>query len=74
VSVLILVIQDVSLTSLKADNLAVAAYNQRAGFMAVAQLPFIIGLAGKNNVISLLTGISHEKVRLICDHSIYIRV
>jgi hypothetical protein len=30
--------------------------------MAVAQFPFVIGLAGKNNVISFLTGISHEKV------------
>jgi hypothetical protein len=30
--------------------------------MAVAQLPFVIGLSGKNNVISFLTGVTHEKV------------
>jgi hypothetical protein len=30
--------------------------------MAMVQLPFIIATAGKNNVLSFLTGISHEKV------------
>jgi ferric-chelate reductase len=30
--------------------------------MASIQLPLIVALAGKNNVLSFLTGVSHEKV------------
>jgi ferric-chelate reductase len=45
------------------DHLSVWFFEDRAAQMAVIQLPFIVALAGKNNVISFLTGISHEKVR-----------
>lgn len=31
--------------------------------MAATQVPFVIALAGKNNLISYLTGLSYEKVR-----------
>jgi ferric-chelate reductase len=40
-------------------------FDQRVAFMAIAQIPFIVGLVGKNNVISYLTGVSHEKVRCL---------
>jgi ferric-chelate reductase len=45
-----------------ANNLEVWYWERRAGQMANIQLPIIVALAGKNNVISWLTGISHEKV------------
>lgn len=33
--------------------------------MTAVQIPFVVALAGKNNVISFLTGLSHEKVSLL---------
>lgn len=33
--------------------------------IAANQIPFIVALAGKNNVITWLTGLSHEKVHLL---------
>lgn len=32
------------------------------GMMSAVQIPFIVALSGKNNVISFFTGLSHEKV------------
>ncbi|KAH7105459.1 ferric reductase NAD binding domain-containing protein [Auriculariales sp. MPI-PUGE-AT-0066] len=37
----------------------------RAAFIGAAQIPLVVALAGKNNVISWLTGISHEKLNVI---------
>ncbi|KLO10739.1 hypothetical protein SCHPADRAFT_942602 [Schizopora paradoxa] len=37
----------------------------RAGAMAASQLTFVVALAGKNNIISFLTGISYEKLHII---------
>ena len=37
----------------------------RAGLMAVALTPLIYALAGKFNLITLLTGISHEKLNVV---------
>lgn len=37
----------------------------RTGLMAVALTPLIIALSGKANLITLLTGISHEKLNII---------
>lgn len=34
----------------------------RAGFVSIAQLPLIFLLAGKNNIVGYLTGISHERL------------
>jgi ferric-chelate reductase len=39
-------------------------YEDRAAHLASVQLPLIVGLAGKNNVLSFLTGVSHEKVHI----------
>lgn len=37
----------------------------RCGFMSFACTPILIALAGKANVITLLTGISHEKLNVV---------
>jgi len=37
----------------------------RSGLMAFAYTPILIALAGKANLITLLTGISHEKLNVI---------
>jgi len=37
----------------------------RTGLMAVALTPLIIALAGKANIITLLTGVGHEKLNVI---------
>jgi predicted ferric reductase len=34
----------------------------RAGFVSIAQLPLIFLLAGKNNIVGYLTGVSHERL------------
>ncbi|TFK43398.1 FAD-binding domain-containing protein [Crucibulum laeve] len=40
-------------------------YQDRAAHLASSQLPLIVALAGKNNIISWLTGISHEKLNVL---------
>jgi len=37
----------------------------QAAWLAVAQVPLIIALAGKNNLVSFLTGISYEKLNFL---------
>ncbi|KAI5117834.1 hypothetical protein M0805_003311 [Coniferiporia weirii] len=37
----------------------------RAGTLAACKLTFIVALSGKNNIISLLTGISYEKLSIL---------
>jgi ferric-chelate reductase len=58
-----------------ADNVQLWWFMDRAAQMACIQLPFIVGLAGKNNIISFLTGVSHEKVisPVSCHYSTYLR-
>ncbi|KAI9637640.1 uncharacterized protein MKK02DRAFT_7981, partial [Dioszegia hungarica] len=41
------------------------ALSIQTGWMAIAQIPLIIALAGKNNFISLLTGLSYEKLNFL---------
>lgn len=36
----------------------------RAGLMAVALTPLVFALAGKSNLVRLLTGVSHEKLNI----------
>lgn len=43
----------------------VKIWAQQAGWVATAQLPLIIALAGKNNVIAFLTGIPYEKLNFL---------
>ncbi|EIW61249.1 uncharacterized protein TRAVEDRAFT_69649 [Trametes versicolor FP-101664 SS1] len=40
-------------------------FEDRAAHLASCQLPFIVALAGKNNIISLFTGIGHEKLNIL---------
>ncbi|ODN90700.1 hypothetical protein L198_06016 [Cryptococcus wingfieldii CBS 7118] len=40
-------------------------YANQAAWLAVAQIPLIIALAGKNNLISFLTGIPYDKLNYI---------
>ncbi|KZT62768.1 hypothetical protein CALCODRAFT_552296 [Calocera cornea HHB12733] len=41
------------------------SFANRTGWLAYAQTPFIVGLAGKNNVISFVTGIGPEKLNVL---------
>ncbi|KAK8854583.1 hypothetical protein IAR55_003322 [Kwoniella newhampshirensis] len=41
------------------------AWSNQAAWVAVAQVPLIIALAGKNNIISFLTGISYDRLNYI---------
>ncbi|EKM59392.1 uncharacterized protein PHACADRAFT_169942 [Phanerochaete carnosa HHB-10118-sp] len=40
-------------------------YEDRAAHLASCQLPLVVALAGKNNIISWLTGVSHEKLNIL---------
>ena len=40
------------------------AFSLRAAWLTVAQLPLLILLAGKNNLIGLLTGLSYERLNI----------
>ncbi|KAH9483266.1 Ferric reductase transmembrane component 5 [Psilocybe cubensis] len=46
-------------------NLMPMMYQDRAALIASSQIPLIVALAGKNNVISWLTGVSHEKLNVL---------
>lgn len=37
----------------------------RAGWLAIAQIPLLILLAGKNNLIGLFTGVSYERLNIL---------
>jgi Ferric reductase like transmembrane component len=37
----------------------------RSGLMAFAYTPILIALAGKANIVTLLTGVSHEKLNVV---------
>ncbi|KAL0949689.1 hypothetical protein HGRIS_009726 [Hohenbuehelia grisea] len=40
-------------------------WQDRAGHLAACQVPLIVALAGKNNIISFFTGIGHEKLNVL---------
>lgn len=42
-----------------------AALGTRAGWLAIAQLSLLVLLAGKNNLIGLLTGMSYERLNVL---------
>lgn len=46
-------------------NATVNFFKSRAALVSCAQLPLIIALAHKNNIISWMTGISHEKLNVL---------
>ncbi|PPQ65217.1 hypothetical protein CVT26_000194 [Gymnopilus dilepis] len=47
------------------QDLQALFYQDRAALMASSQIPLVVALAGKNNVISWLTGISHERLNVL---------
>ncbi|KAI9056559.1 hypothetical protein FKP32DRAFT_1585671 [Trametes sanguinea] len=54
-----------SLTLTNTFDLQYWFFEDRAAHLASCQLPFIVALAGKNNIISFLTGIGHEKLNVL---------
>ncbi|KAG8692592.1 hypothetical protein FRC09_011094, partial [Ceratobasidium sp. 395] len=46
-------------------NLAVKYWANRAAHLATSQTPLIVALAGKNNIVSLLTGVGYEKINIL---------
>ncbi|KAL5487797.1 FRP1_3 [Sanghuangporus weigelae] len=40
-------------------------FEDRAAHLASCQVPLIVALAGKNNIISFLTGVSHERLNVL---------
>jgi ferric-chelate reductase len=42
-----------------------AARGTRAGWLAIAQVPLLILLAGKNNLIGAVTGVSYERLNIL---------
>ncbi|KAF8309427.1 hypothetical protein DL93DRAFT_2062937 [Clavulina sp. PMI_390] len=51
--------------TLMSTDASVVKVSDIARVMAAVQVPFIIALAGKNNVITWLTGLSHERLNVI---------
>lgn len=47
------------------SNLTVTYWANRAAHLATSQTPLIVALAGKNNIITLLTGIGYEKLNVL---------
>ncbi|KAF7433186.1 hypothetical protein PC9H_005135 [Pleurotus ostreatus] len=46
-------------------DLSPTFWQDRAAHLASCQVPLIIALAGKNNIISFLTGVSHERLNVL---------
>ncbi|OBZ76332.1 putative ferric reductase transmembrane component [Grifola frondosa] len=55
----------ISFTLVNTENLDSWFFEDRAAHLASCQLPFIVALAGKNNIISFFTGIGHEKLNIL---------
>ncbi|EJD53556.1 hypothetical protein AURDEDRAFT_156793 [Auricularia subglabra TFB-10046 SS5] len=52
-------------TAFKGQKLYVRNWHDRAAHVGGAQINLIVALAGKNNIVSFLTGISHEKLNVL---------
>ncbi|KAG8745535.1 hypothetical protein FRC10_007713, partial [Ceratobasidium sp. 414] len=46
---------------INSSDLTVIYWANRAAHLATSQTPLIVALAGKNNIVSLLTGVGYEK-------------
>jgi hypothetical protein len=44
---------------------------QRAGYVAMAQIPLVFALAGKCNVVGMLMAVGYEKVGIGCDYCFF---
>ncbi|QRV87582.1 Ferric reductase like transmembrane component [Ceratobasidium sp. AG-Ba] len=50
---------------INSHDLTVTYWANRAAHLATSQTPLIVALAGKNNIVSLLTGIGYEKINVL---------
>ncbi|KAH7908727.1 ferric reductase NAD binding domain-containing protein [Hygrophoropsis aurantiaca] len=55
----------VNTTDLEGNRASPAYWSDRAGMLAASQFPLITALGTKNNVVSLVTGISYEKLNYV---------
>ncbi|KZT71188.1 iron reductase [Daedalea quercina L-15889] len=55
----------VNTTSISGEKYTLGYWGNRAGSIASAQLPLVTALGTKNNVVSLITGISYDKLNYI---------
>ncbi|KAJ7058306.1 hypothetical protein C8F01DRAFT_1147818 [Mycena amicta] len=62
----------INTTDLHGARFTLRYWTNRAGHLAAAQFPLLIGLGMKNNIISLLTGISYDKLNFL--HRVIARV
>ncbi|KAJ7266988.1 ferric reductase NAD binding domain-containing protein [Mycena haematopus] len=62
----------VNTTNLEGVSLSPQYYANRAALIAATQLPLLVALGTKNNILTLLTGISFEKLNIL--HRIAARV
>ncbi|GAB1524896.1 ferric-chelate reductase Frp1 [Rhizoctonia solani] len=52
-------------TFINSRRLTVGLWANRAAHLATSQTPLIVALAGKNNIVTLLTGIGYEKLNVL---------
>ncbi|KAF8607662.1 hypothetical protein BDV93DRAFT_603451 [Ceratobasidium sp. AG-I] len=50
---------------ISSPNLTVTYWANRAAHLATSQTPLIVALAGKNNIVTLITGIGYEKLNVL---------
>ncbi|KII85536.1 hypothetical protein PLICRDRAFT_320170 [Plicaturopsis crispa FD-325 SS-3] len=55
----------INTTSLSGQVLMVSYWSNRAGFLATSQFPLIVALGTKNNIVSLITGVSFDKLNYL---------
>ncbi|KAK1230613.1 ferric-chelate reductase [Marasmius sp. AFHP31] len=55
----------INTTNVAGDKLDKRYWNNRAGALVASQFPFVTALGTKNNVISLITGVSFEKLNYL---------
>ncbi|KIK79791.1 hypothetical protein PAXRUDRAFT_121749, partial [Paxillus rubicundulus Ve08.2h10] len=55
----------INTTDLEGNNFSVSYWSNRAGMLAASQFPLVTALGTKNNIVSLITGITYEKLNYV---------
>ncbi|EGN94560.1 hypothetical protein SERLA73DRAFT_62268 [Serpula lacrymans var. lacrymans S7.3] len=55
----------INTTDLEGHKLDIGYWSNRAGYLAASQFPMITALGTKNNLVSLVTGISYDKLNYV---------
>ncbi|KIJ04502.1 hypothetical protein PAXINDRAFT_22206 [Paxillus involutus ATCC 200175] len=63
--VLLLTWTFINTTDLEGNKFAVSYWSNRAGMLAASQFPLVTALGTKNNIVSLITGITYEKLNYV---------